>query len=52
MSQKPLENQEPENGAVNSGLSSFPVVKYVKTNKKLIITGIIIVIIIALGFIL
>lgn len=51
MKQK-LENQEPGSGAVNSGLDNLPIVKFVKTNKKLFITGAIVIVLIVLGFIL
>lgn len=50
MKQK-LENQEPESGAVNSGISSLPIVKYVKTNKYLFIAGAVVVIAIVLAII-
>jgi hypothetical protein len=44
-----INSSEPESGAVNSGIDSLPIVKYVKTNKYLIIAGAIVVIVIILA---
>lgn len=53
MKQKlPTPQDEPTSGAVNTGITSLPIVKYVKTNIKLIITGLIIVTLIIIGIIL
>lgn len=49
---KTKKEEAPVDGSVNNGISNLPIVKYVKTNKGMIITGIIAISLIAIAFLI